>query len=460
MFLQRFYDQGLAQASYLVGCQKTAEAIVIDPAREVSEYIRVSEQEGLKIVAVTETHIHADYLSGSRQLAHQTGAKMYLSGEGGEDWQYQFASESDQIVFDGDVIKLGNLTLEVLHTPGHTPEHLSFLLTDHPASEQPIGVFTGDFLFVGDVGRPDLLEKAAGIKDTMKKGAIVLYQSLQKFAKLPKHLQIWPAHGAGSACGKALGAVPSSVLGYERIVNWAFQCETEEDFVEQILTGQPEPPHYFAQMKHLNKVGPALLPETPPFLGSPELQEAQEKSLVVDLRGAGSFVKSHLKGSLFLPNNSSLANWAGWLLSYDEPIFLLVKEAEHAREYLKSLESIGLDVTRGIFTEQSLRESQLETQSSARMSVQNFQDGRESFQVIDVRSKAEWNDGHDPSAQHIPLGELSRNLDKVPDDPVLYCRSGTRSLMASSLLERAGKTPTDIVGGYIALQSRKELVAT
>lgn len=459
MYLKRFYDQGLAQASYIVGCQKSGEAIVIDPAREISEYIQTADQENLKIVAVTETHIHADYLSGTRQLAHQTGAKMYLSGEGGPDWQYQFAQDSDQIVFDGDIIKIGNLTLKVLHTPGHTPEHISFLLTDHPATSEPIGAFTGDFLFVGDVGRPDLLEKAAGLKDTMRKGAVELYQSLQKFSKLPKHLQIWPAHGAGSACGKALGAVPGSVLGYELIANWAFQCQTEEEFVEQILTGQPEPPHYFAKMKHFNKVGPALLDGTsPPQLGVEDLVKAQKDSLIVDLRGADQYVESHLPGSVFLPANSSLATWAGWLLSYDEPIYLLIGDGHDVKPYLKSLESIGLDVTRGYFEQETLQQSGLETQSSTRISAEDFQRESSDQTVIDVRSSAEWQEGHYREARHIHLGELTRNLDKVPESPLLYCRSGTRSLMASSLLERAGKNPRDILGGYLALDKQKDLV--
>jgi hydroxyacylglutathione hydrolase len=259
MYLRRFYDEGLAHASYLVGCQASGEAIVIDPARDTAPYHEDARDQGLNITGVTETHIHADYLSGTRQLAQETGARMYLSGEGGEDWSYQFASPRDTIVRDGDLIEIGKLTLKVLHTPGHTPEHLSFLLTDHPASEQPIGIFTGDFVFVGDVGRPDLLEKAAGVAGTMEAGARRLFQSLKRISQLPDHLQIWPAHGAGSACGKGLGSVPSSVLGYEKMVNWAFRITDQEEFVREVLAGQPEAPKYFAEMKRANKVGPDTL---------------------------------------------------------------------------------------------------------------------------------------------------------------------------------------------------------
>nr|MCU0365231.1 MBL fold metallo-hydrolase [Ignavibacteriaceae bacterium] len=214
MFFERIYEKGLAQASYIVGCQATKEAIVIDPKRDIDTYLEIAERENLRITHIAETHIHADFLSGSLELAHETGAKIYLSNEGGSEWQYQF----DHVgLKDGDVIKIGNIKLGVIHTPGHTPEHISFILTDLPASREPSMIFTGDFVFVGDVGRPDLLEKAAGIEGTMITGARQMFHSLKKFKSLPDHLQVWPAHGAGSACGKALGAVPSSTVGYEKL---------------------------------------------------------------------------------------------------------------------------------------------------------------------------------------------------------------------------------------------------
>ena len=196
MFFQHIYDRSLAQGSYLIGCQKTGESIVIDPKRDVDTYIDIARQNGLRITHVTETHIHADFLSGSRELAALTGAVLYLSDEGGPDWQYEF----DHIgLKDGDAITVGNLTLAVIHTPGHTPESISLLLTDKPASAQPVMLFTGDFVFVGDVGRPDLLEKAAGKAGTHEVGARQMYESLKKFSTLPDYLQVWPGHGAGSA---------------------------------------------------------------------------------------------------------------------------------------------------------------------------------------------------------------------------------------------------------------------
>ena len=200
MFFQRFYNENIAQASFLIGCSANGEAIVVDPNRDVAQYIHAAEREGLRIVAVTETHIHADYVSGSRELANLTGAKLYLSKEGGPDWQYAYALEAQAtLIGDGDSIQIGNVRLQAVHTPGHTPEHLSFLVIDGAATSEPNAVLTGDFIFAGDVGRPDLLEVAAGFRDTMRKGAEVLYASVEKFKSQPDRLMIWPGHGAGSA---------------------------------------------------------------------------------------------------------------------------------------------------------------------------------------------------------------------------------------------------------------------
>ncbi len=480
MYFKRFYDENLAHASYLVGCQATGEAIVIDAGRHPEPYLEVAQAQGLKITAATETHIHADYLSGTRELAERTGARMYLSAEGGPDWQYQFAGDNDRLVKDGDVIKVGNLTLKVMHTPGHTPEHISFILTDHPATDTPMGAFTGDFMFVGDVGRPDLLEKAAGLKDTMRKGAVELFHSLQRFAELPDTLQIWPAHGAGSACGKALGAVPGSVLGYEKKSNWALRIKTESEFVEAVLSGQPEPPKYFAQMKKLNKIGPPLLPRTwPPVMDASAFKEVyataaasrhsvepsravapevQSESTLIDLRGAEAFAAAHPRGALFLPNGGSLPTWAGWFLSYEEPFYLLVTQEEDARRAIRALRSIGLDQVAGIFTQETFAVSGVETESSQRMQAEEVDVKTQS--VLDVRGTNEWNQGHLAGADHIPLGYLMDRLNEVPSNPVLYCGSGVRSLIGSSLLQRAGMNPRDILGGYQALKGRKEVMLT
>lgn len=222
MFFEHVFDKGLAQSSYILGCQATGDAIVIDPKRDIDDYLEIAEREKLSIKNVAETHIHADFLSGARELAAATGAEILLSDEGGEDWQYQFEHQG---LHDKDEFYVGNLKFQVMYTPGHTPEHISFLLTDTAASTRPIMVFTGDFVFVGDIGRPDLLEEAAGIKGTREVGAKQMFESLNGFKQLPDYVQVWPAHGAGSASGKALGAVPSTTVGYEKIVCWAFRID-------------------------------------------------------------------------------------------------------------------------------------------------------------------------------------------------------------------------------------------
>ena len=236
MLLRYFYDPKLAQASYMVACQTTGKAVIIDPGRNIELYLEAAAEEGVEIIAATETHIHADFVSGCRELAERVGVTLYLSGEGGPDWQYQYlANYPHHLLEDGDSWYIGNIKFEAMHVPGHTPEHLAFRVMDGTALAVPMGIFSGDFVFAGDVGRPDLLETAAGLKGTKEESARALFQSLQRLKHLPDYLQIWPGHGAGSACGKALGAVPSTTLGYERLANWAFQIED----LDEIPANQP-----------------------------------------------------------------------------------------------------------------------------------------------------------------------------------------------------------------------------
>jgi hydroxyacylglutathione hydrolase len=241
MFMRMIYDEKLAQAAYLIGCQRTGEAVVIDPERDVDRYIDLAEENDLRIVATAETHIHADYVSGSRELAERIRAKVYVSDEGNEDWKYQWldkkvggGSYDHQLLKDGDSFQIGNIEFKAIHTPGHTPEHIVFLVTDQGANAtEPIGMATGDFLFVGDLGRPDLLETAAGQAGAMEPSARRLFGTVKKLDEIPDFVQVWPAHGAGSACGKALGAVPMSTVGYEKRFNPAIQAaSTEQGFVD------------------------------------------------------------------------------------------------------------------------------------------------------------------------------------------------------------------------------------
>lgn len=440
MFFQHVYDKSLAQASYLIGCQAKGEAIVIDAQRDMDVYLKIATQNNLTITHIAETHIHADFLAGSRELAAVTGAKLYLSDEGGADWQYQF----DHVgLKHGDVIKVGNLTLEVLHTPGHTPESISFLLTDHPATSEPVMIFTGDFVFVGDIGRPDLLEKAAGLVGTQEKGAKQMYQSVQRFAKLAPFIQVWPGHGAGSACGKALGAVPSSTVGYEKIRNWAFQYENDENgFIDYLLAGQPEPPKYFAMMKHLNKVDRPLLIEVPQHekLTADSFKQAYQDGIkVIDTRNKVDFAKGFLPSSINIQHNNSLATWAGWILNYQEQ-FMLVAQPDEMEEITRKLMRIGLDNIYGYVSD--VTNLGIELQTAAVIDLETFNSfvGKDDAQIIDVRGLTEYQDGHIEGAEHIFVGTLQDHLDKISKDKqvVIHCQSGDRAAIAYSILRRNG----------------------
>src|SRR5687767_7896979 len=318
MLLRRFYDPKLAQASYLIACGRSGEAIVIDPNRDAEQYMHAANGEGVRIAFVTETHIHADFVSGSRELAARTSARLYLSREGGAEWSYDFAkADGAALVGDGDTIDVGNIRLSVMHTPGHTPEHVTFLVTDRAVADDPMGAVTGDFVFVGDVGRPDLLERAAKVEGTMRASARALFASLKRFSALPDWLQIWPGHGSGSACGKGISAVPHSSLGYERRFNWAFAIADEDEFVRQVLEGQPEPPAYFAEMKRVNKRGPRVLGviARPPRLDPARVVELMSSGgTLVDTRKADAYASRHIPRTLNIPLNKSFSTWAGSIL--------------------------------------------------------------------------------------------------------------------------------------------------
>src|SRR5688572_21573501 len=338
MLLRRFYDPKLAQASYLIACGRSGEAIVIDPNRDAEQYVRAAEIEQVRIAYVTETHIHADFVSGSRELATRTGARLHLSGEGGAEWSYDYAKADGAVILrDGDTIDVGNVRLSAMHTPGHTPEHLAFLVTDRAVADEPMGAITGDFVFVGDVGRPDLLERAAKVEGSMRASARKLHASLKRFAALPDWLQIWPGHGSGSACGKGISAVPHSSLGYERRFNWAFSVDNEDDFVRQALEGQPDPPAYFAEMKRVNKQGPRVLGglERPARLEASDVAAILSSgATLVDTRAVATFAARHLPGTINIPLNKSFSTWAGTILPYDRELYLLIDDnvAGHADE--------------------------------------------------------------------------------------------------------------------------------
>lgn len=461
MLLKRFYDDGLAQASFLVGDPDTHEAIVVDPNRDVEAYLAAALAEEVRIVGVAETHIHADYLSGTRELAQRAGAKAYLSDEGDADWKYAWANEPNVVlVRDGDSIRAGHVRLDVVATPGHTPEHVSFLLTDEAATPEPLGVFTGDFVFVGDVGRPDLLERAANMQGTMERGARVLHASLARFrARFADHLMLWPGHGPGSACGKNLGAMPVTTLAYEKRTNWGLRASDEASFVRTVLAGQPEPPAYFKHMKRLNKEGPALLGgfrEPPPLPDEGIVAALERGDVIVDVRTGPDVLVGAIPGVLAIPVGSSFPTWAGWFLPYDRPVALLSNDVARARRAVRQLALIGIDHVTGwygpgAFAAWQRAHGALEVTPSISAADAYERARRGELTLVDVRGASEWDSGHVPGARHIPLGDLPARAAELPrDQPLaLYCGGGTRSRIGASVLRRAGFTQLlDHGGGF------------
>lgn len=436
MFFQQVYDKTLAQGSYFIGCQAKNEAIVIDAKRDIDTYLEIAKQNNMRITHVAETHIHADFLSGTRELAEVTGAKMYLSDEGGLDWQYEFPHIG---LKEGDKIEVGNLSLKVMHTPGHTPESISFLLRDHPASDEPVMLFTGDFVFVGDIGRPDLLEEAAGIVGSKDIGAEQMFASLQKFLSLPDYVQVWPGHGAGSACGKALGSVPSTTVGYEKIRNWALQFGDDyAGFRTALLSDQPEAPTYFAMMKKLNKINRPLLtavPEHPSIAIDAVLQDTGYT--LVDARHKNKFATGHIKGSLNIQHNNAMANWAGWMLGYTDQLVIIAGEDEK-EEITRKLMRIGMDNIVG-FVHNLDQVELVKTNLVDAETVATLKD-QEGYILLDVRNKSEFQKAHIPGAVHRFVGHLPKvDLTNLRDKHIIIqCQSGDRATIAYSYLEQEG----------------------
>jgi len=454
MLLKYFYDKALAHASYMVGCQRAKVAVVVDPGRDIDQYLEMADREGLKLIAVAETHIHADYVSGARELADRVGAKLYVSDEGPADWKYLFADQYDhQLVQDGDSFMAGNIKFDVLHTPGHTPESISFMLTDQGGgADKPMGIFTGDFVFVGSIGRPDLLEEAAGLANTAEPGARDLFHSAERFKKLPDYLQVWPAHGAGSACGKGLGAIPSSTVGYEKLFNPALQFKDEDEFVKYILSDQPEAPKYFAVMKRVNTEGPDIIGDK----GLPELQPVEsvtktlDEATVIDISPASQFADGHVAGTINIPT-SLLAGWAGWVVDYSIPTYLIADPGQLA-EATRVLRKIGLDDVRGYFDVAEVRAAGLATESYQSATPQELKSRIEAGDVnlIDVRSNDEWNKSRIPGATHYFLGRLPDNVaDFGGDKPIVaQCQTGGRSAIAASIIQASGREVINMSGGF------------
>ncbi|MBP1326384.1 hydroxyacylglutathione hydrolase [Leucobacter exalbidus] len=460
MLLERIYDEDLAQASYFIGCQAKGEAIVVDPRRDIDVYLDLAEKNGMRIVAVTETHIHADYLSGTRELAARVSAQMYVSDEGGPDWTYGPDFDGAVRMKHGHRIRLGNITVEASHTPGHTPEHLSFLITDGAQASEPGFMLTGDFVFVGDLGRPDLLDEAAGFVDTRFQGARDLFASLRdRFLTLPDYVQVLPAHGSGSACGKALGAIAASTVGYERNFSWWGKYlgnGDEQGFIDELLNGQPDAHAYFGRMKLENRAGPTVIGAAPELVeySADELLAAlaDDGVIFVDTRHNSEVHTGTVKRSLNIPGVEKAASYGAWV--YDpaveqRPLILLAPSLQEAHELRDHLVRIGIDSVRGYIT--SLDGLDLVMPKLVQPEVL---DSFERVILLDVRNRTEHDAGHLPGAKQLSGGCVLWNLDLLPAPEagtiVTYCQSGVRNSVAASALRRAGYDVAELDGSYAA----------
>jgi hydroxyacylglutathione hydrolase len=447
MFFREIYEEGLAQASYVIGCPESGEAFVVDPRRDIQSYLDLAQREDLRIVAVTETHIHADYLSGARELAAATGATLYLSGCGGPGWEYGgLDGVKHRIIRDGYVLQLGNVRVQALHTPGHTPEHMSFLVFDGADAIDPMLMLSGDFVFVGDIGRPDLLEQAAGVAGSAAAGARAMYHSLrEKFLTLPDFVQVWPGHGAGSACGKALSAVPSSTVGYERRVAWwspYLRKNDEDGFVRELLDGQPDAPTYFARMKRMNRDGMPILRRmpAPAEMDAIALRAAAAGgAFVIDSRSSEDFAIGHVSGAVNVPAaGERFSSWSAWITPEDARI-ILVTRAERVDDLVRRLVRVGLDDVIGWISPDA---PGLSIQKLAHANVDEVRKLWESGEaaIFDVRNVGEYRLEHIPGATQISAGRIVRMIDAVPRDRtvVVHCASGSRASIAASALAARG----------------------
>jgi hydroxyacylglutathione hydrolase len=449
MFFKQFYLGCLAHASYMIGSD--GEAAVVDPRRDVDSYIDEARENGLEIKHVLETHLHADFVSGHHELAKRTGAKIYFGAKAGAKFDHVPVRE-------GDEIRMGDVVLRFLETPGHTPESVSILVIDREVSDVPKAVLTGDTLFIGDVGRPDLL----GAKMSAQELAGMLYDSLHdKLLALPDSVEVYPAHGAGSLCGRNISSETSSTIGQQRQFNYALRPMPKEEFVRMMTTDLPEAPAYFARDVAINRDGAAELTDLPePAALDPQSVEAlrMKGATVLDTRPAAQYGTGHVPGSLNIGLSGQFASWAGALISPSTPIVLVSEEEEQVREARTRLARVGIENVAGYLAGGILEwhRAGLPLATMEQVSVEELdariREGRVG-KVVDVRRPGKWQAGHIADAVHSPLASLAATAGALQkDQPVaVVCQSGYRSSIATSILEQQGFTRvTNVVGGMSA----------
>jgi len=438
MFEKRFYVEGLAHASYLIGTD--GGAAVIDPKRDVDDYIETAAQSKLKIVAIFETHPHADFVSGHVELAERTGAKIYVSHLAPAKYQRT-------ALRDGDVVRVGSIEIRAMETPGHSPDSLSFLAKENG---KPISVFTGDTLFVGDVGRPDLRDA----EEKPMRLADALYDSLfNKLLSLPDEVRVYPAHGAGSLCGRKISGAPFTTIGQEKLMNWALQIKNRDEFVRTMVENLPDRPQYFAHDVEMNLSGAPPLSSLQALrvLSEAELSDmAKRGAAVIDTRSAPFFGAGHFSGSLNIGLSSTLfATWVGFFVPFGKEIALVVGSAESARKARLELARIGYDNVAGYIEADSLGRARQLSQLGVEELHFGLRHG-EAPQVLDVRTAGEWEAGHIENATHIPLPSLPRRAGSLGKHSRLavICGSGYRSSIAASLLQAQGFSRVqNVMGG-------------
>jgi len=445
MYFEQFYLGCLAHASYLIGSE--GEAAVVDPQRDVEIYLKAAAEQGLKIKHIFETHLHADFVSGHQELAARTGAKVYV-GAAAE------ATYPHVDLHDGFTMQMGKTRIAVLETPGHTIESLCLVLTDEGKSSQPWAVLTGDTLFIGDVGRPDLSRT-----HTPAQLAALLFDSLHnKLLELPDNTLVYPAHGAGSLCGRNMRTERSSTIRTERLTNYALQIRSREEFVRQLTFNLPARPDYFLQDAEINRAGAPALSDLPELLAisAAELKTWLARGeIALDVRPNAQFAESYVPGSINIALSGQFASWAGTILGVSSRPVLIAENAEQISEARLRLARVGIEHPAGFLQDgiEGWKRAGHELAQQAEISVTELKERRGQFQVLDVRREPEWQAGHIADAQWWPLDNFRVSPPEINLSVPLavHCKSGYRSAIACSLLRRAGfQNVVNVAGGYDA----------
>jgi len=452
MYFKQFYLGCLAHASYLIGSED--EAAVVDPQRDVDQYIDEAASRNLKIKYIIETHLHADFISGHRELAARTGAEIVFGEKAGATFPHR-------ALRDGDELAIGKTRLRILETPGHTPESVCVLVIDPEVSDQPQKVLTGDTLFIGDVGRPDLAGTKGYTKETM---AAMMYDSLhEKLLKLGDAVEVYPAHGAGSMCGRNLSTETSSTIGEQRKLNYALRPMAKEDFVKMMTTDLPEAPAYFSKDAEINRTGATALNELPrpaPLMPVEVCKLAAQGYVILDVRAAPEFGAGHVPGALNIGLGGQFASWAGCLIPMNSPIVIVAESEEKIHEAQMRLARIGMESVKGYLAGgiNAWKNAGLEVSAVPQITVAELKeliDTRPKLQIIDVRRPAEYQSGHAPRAIAAPLAQLGESLPglnlRPTEQTAVICAGGYRSSAATSIMRQRGFTDlVNVIGGTTA----------